>query len=53
MSPEIVEPTLIDVLDVNKRRLKEIEDQANPMLQIEKSCKVKTNKVSRAMEVLE
>lgn len=40
------EPTPIDAAESNRRRLQEIEDQANLLLQMEKSCKVEAYKGS-------
>lgn len=47
------EPTPIDAAEANRRRLQEIEDQANLLLRMGKSCKVEAYKGSRAMGVLE
>lgn len=41
VSLEIAEPTSIDAIASNKKRLQEIEDQANPLIQMEKFFKMK------------
>lgn len=47
------EPTHIDTAEINRICLQEIENQANLLFRVGKSCEVEAYKKSKAMGVLE